>query len=130
MVPARPVVSIAHTRWVLVALGLTIGCSPDNWDGGIHARMGWSEENGLRIVEVPRNGPAYEAGLRPNDFIVAIDGEPVARMSMQEAVQRLRGPVGSHVELGIRRRGSTYRIEVERAPYEEPSARSQEQSRQ
>ena len=127
MVPAPPVVSIPLTHWVLVVMVLTPGCKPENWDGGIHARMGWSDDNGLRIVEVPDNGPAAQAGLRANDYIVSIDGEPVGRMSMQQAIDKLRGPVGSRVELRILRDGASHRVEVERAPYEEPRP---QQSRQ
>ena len=59
-------------RSVLV-LALALGCGLGPV-GGIHARMGYSEESGLRVIDVPE-GPAQDAGLRVGDYILAIDGE-------------------------------------------------------
>ncbi len=98
-----------------LALLVILACTPTA--GGIHARMGYSEEGGLRVVDVPP-GPADEAGLRPDDRITAIEGEPVRSLSMQELVQRLRGPVGSKVTLEVLRDGAFVQIEIERTPYE------------
>ena len=108
-------------RPALLACALALAaCSPD-WTGGIHARMGWSESTGLRVVEVPDEGPAAEAGLRAGDVITTIDGEDVQGLPMREVVERLRGPVGSHVALGILRSGERRTVRVERAPYQEAS---------
>ncbi len=85
--------------------------------GGIHARMGYSEEGGLRVVDVPRDGPAYEAGIREGDRIATIDGEPVRSMSMVEVVEHLRGPVGSDVTLEVVRGEEFVSLRVERASY-------------
>lgn len=100
-------------RWLLLVL--MIACAPTA--GGIHARMGYSEESGLRVVDVPP-GPAEEAGLCAGDRITAIDGEPVRSLSMQEVVERLRGPTGSKVTLEVLRDGEFVQLEVERAPYD------------
>jgi len=100
--------------WTLV-LTAALGCAPTA--GGIHARMGYSEEGGLRVVDVPP-GPAAEAGLRPDDRIVRIDDEPVRALSMQEIVERLRGRAGTKVSLEVLRDGEFLRLEVERTPYE------------
>jgi carboxyl-terminal processing protease len=115
------------TLWLTVgALALAAaGCSPD-WTGGIHARMGWSETTGLRVVEVPRDGPAAEAGIREGDRITSIDGDDVQGLPVRDVVEHLRGPVGSHVELGILRRGERLTLRVERAPYTEASAEPEE----
>ena len=100
-------------RWLaLVAL---LACTPTI--GGIHVRMGYSEEGGLRVVDVPHGGGGYEAGLEEGDRISAIDDEPVRSMSMQEVVENLRGRVGSRVELKIVRDGEMRTITVERTPY-------------
>lgn len=100
------------------AIAFALACSPD-WHGGIHARMGWSETSGLRIVEVAEGGPAEEAGLQVDDRILEIDGEPVETLTQRQVVERLRGPVGSHVDLVIIRNGERQRVRVERAPYRE-----------
>src|ERR1700689_550776 len=50
-------------------------------------------ENGLvKVVSPIDDTPAAKAGLKPNDFIVAIDGEPVSGMSLNDAVEKMRGP--------------------------------------
>jgi carboxyl-terminal processing protease len=86
--------------------------------GGIHARMGYSESGGLRVVEVPADGPAARAGLVEDDLITFIDGDPVSEMDMSEVVERLRGPVGSQVTLTVVRDGQARELDVERRPYD------------
>jgi carboxyl-terminal processing protease len=85
--------------------------------GGIHARMGYSEAGGLRVVEVPE-GPAARAGLVEGDRITFIDGDPISEMDMSEVIERLRGPVGSHVTLTLVRDGAERELDVERRPYD------------
>jgi membrane-associated protease RseP (regulator of RpoE activity) len=96
-------------------LGAGGGCEPA-WHGGIHARMGWSQGRGLRVIEVPE-GPARDAGLREGDRIVSIDGAPVEGRSERDVVARLRGEVGSRVRLGVLRGDESLELTVERAPY-------------
>lgn len=100
-------------RWI--ALVVLLACAPSI--GGIHVRMGYSEETGLRVVDVPHGGGGYEAGLEEGDRISEIDDVPVRSLSMQEVVEKLRGPVGSRVELKIVRDGELRTITVERTPY-------------
>lgn len=104
-------------RW-LAALGgglICAACGSGTWEGGVHAKMGWSPE-GLRVIEVPE-GPAMEAGLRVDDRIVAIDEKPLDGLSQDEVHALLRGPVGFPVMLDLRRNGQPVRVEVDRAPY-------------
>lgn len=72
------------------------------------------EFGGLGITIVEREGqltvdyplpdtPATKAGLQPDDRIVRIDGESTINMSLDEAVDRLRGRVGSKVVITIER---------------------------
>lgn len=61
-----------------------------------------SSENGqLTVVSPIEDTPAYKAGLKAGDLILAVDGQPTQEMSTQEAVSRIRGPKGSAVELLI-----------------------------
>lgn len=92
-------------------------CGGGNWNGGIIARLAWSEVGGLRVVEVPEDGPSWSAGLRPGDRITAIDGEPVAGRSERAVVQDLRGEVGTEVVLQVQRDGEPHEVRIERAPY-------------
>ena len=85
--------------------------------GGILVRLGYSETSGLRVAEVPA-GPAMRAGLREDDRITRIDGDDVSRMPMREIVERLRGPIGSTVEIEVVRDGEFQTFTVERSAYQ------------
>ena len=61
-------------------------------------------ENGLvKVVSPIDDTPAAKAGMKPNDLIVAIDDASVTDMTLEEAVDKLRGPVGSQVKITVRR---------------------------
>jgi carboxyl-terminal processing protease len=63
-------------------------------------------ENGfVKIISPIDDTPAAHAGLKPGDLIVAIDKQPVTDMSLSEAVDKLRGPIGTQVTLTLRRQG-------------------------
>ncbi|MBK6576576.1 MAG: PDZ domain-containing protein [Sandaracinaceae bacterium] len=109
----------------LVGMGLLLslsvgGCSMFGGSdevGGILVRLGYSETSGLRVAEVPA-GPAMRAGLREDDRITRIDGDDVSRMPMREIVERLRGPIGSTVEIEVVRDGEFQTFTVERSAYQ------------
>src|SRR4029079_7082534 len=46
-----------------------------------------------------------KAGLQPGDLIVTLDGTPVMGLTLQEAVEKMRGRVDTSIKLGIRRAG-------------------------
>ncbi|MEM9067024.1 MAG: PDZ domain-containing protein [Myxococcota bacterium] len=94
---------------------LLLACGPSI--GGIHARMGYSEESGLRVVDVPP-GPAHDAGLQEDDRIMTIEGTPVRSLSMQEVVEQLRGPVGSKVSIEVVRDDEIVPLQIERVAYD------------
>jgi len=63
-----------------------------------------TQENGfVKVVSPIDDTPAAKAGLKPGDLITAIDGEAVTSLTLQEAVEKMRGPVGSAIKLTIRR---------------------------
>jgi C-terminal processing protease CtpA/Prc len=93
-----------------------VACGPPTWRGGIHAQLAWSEQ-GVRIVEVPPDGPAHRADLRAGDRIVAIDGRPVAGRDSAAVQRLLSGEVGSRATLEVLRDGRSLTIPVQRAPY-------------
>jgi len=58
------------------------------------------------LVESPIEGqPAFQAGIRAGDVVVAVDGMPVRGLSLRQVIRRVRGPKGSPVTLTIRRLG-------------------------
>lgn len=59
--------------------------------------------NGFTIVKVIEGGPSIKAGLKDNDRIIAIDGEPVVGMDIMDAVELIRGDEGSTVLVTVLR---------------------------
>lgn len=67
---------------------------------GIGAELGY--RNGQIIVKTPLKGsPAEEAGIRPEDAILKVDGESTEDMSITDAVFKIRGEAGSKVKLTV-----------------------------
>jgi len=61
-------------------------------------------ENGyVKVVSPIDDTPAANAGLQPNDLIIALDGKSVRGMALTDAVERMRGKVGEKIVLTIRR---------------------------
>lgn len=59
----------------------------------------------LKIVTPMDDTPAAKAGIKAGDYIVAIDGKLVSEMSLQDAVDKMRGKAGSQVILTVLRKG-------------------------
>lgn len=70
------------------------------------------EDGKLIIVAPVKDSPAEEAGLKPKDQIVAIDGKSVNGMTMFEAMKKIRGKKGTSVTLGIIRQGLSKPLKV------------------
>ena len=84
------------------------------------------EENGIRIREVIREGPAARAGLRNGDLITHVNGRRVTgEMSEDMVLSLLRGPVGSVATVMLQREGRTLRRAVSREIVALPSLRGQ-----
>lgn len=61
-------------------------------------------ENGVvKVVSPIDDTPASKAGIKPGDYITHIDGEQVVGMTLNDAVDKMRGKVGSRVKLTVRR---------------------------
>ncbi|MEM7131792.1 MAG: S41 family peptidase [Chloroflexota bacterium] len=81
---------------------------------GIGARVDWIEElSAVEITEPFENQPAWNAGLKRGDFIIAIDGESTEGLNLTEAVRRIRGDKGSTVVLTILREGVSESFDVD-----------------
>lgn len=83
-------------------------------------------ENEQYIIVTPLKGsPAEEAGLKPNDIILEVDGVSVNKMTLDELVNVLRGPSGTLVKLKIQRKSSIYNFSVTRAHIDIPFVESE-----
>ncbi|TBR30850.1 MAG: PDZ domain-containing protein, partial [Reyranella sp.] len=61
-------------------------------------------DNGvIKVVSPIDDTPASKAGIQPGDLIFALDGEPVQGLTLQEAVEKMRGKVGTPIKVSIRR---------------------------
>ena len=61
-------------------------------------------DNGvIKVVSPIDDTPASKAGLQPGDLIFALDGEPVQGMTLQDAVEKMRGKVGTPIKISVRR---------------------------
>ena len=83
-------------------------------------------ENGLvKVVSPIDDTPAYRAGIEPGDLISRLDGEPVMGLTLSEAVEKMRGRVGTEIRLTIRRAGrEPFDVTVTRAIIKIRSVRS------
>jgi len=71
--------------------------------GGLGIEVG--QEDGLILVVTPIDDtPAQKAGIKAGDLIVSLDGEAVMGMSLNDAIERMRGEPGSEITLEIRRK--------------------------
>ena len=69
---------------------------------GIEVSM---ESGVVKVISPSDDTPASRAGIKAGDYIVKIEDNQVQGKSLSEAVDLMRGPVGSSIELTVRRRG-------------------------
>jgi len=72
--------------------------------GGLGIEVGM-ESGVIKVISPIDNTPASKAGLKAGDYIVKIDGIQVQGKSLMDAVDLMRGLVGSSIEITVRRRG-------------------------
>ena len=57
----------------------------------------------VKVVSPIDDTPAAKAGLQPEDYIIAVDEETILGLTLNEAVERMRGPIGSEVIITVQR---------------------------
>ncbi len=72
--------------------------------GGLGIEVGM-ESGVVKVISPIDDTPASRAGIKAGDYIVKINDTQVQGKSLSEAVDLMRGPVGSGIELTVRRRG-------------------------
>ncbi|MBI3984557.1 MAG: S41 family peptidase [Candidatus Levybacteria bacterium] len=78
---------------------------------GIGAELGTKDQD--IIVISPLDGsPAEKAGIKAGDTIVSVDGQSTSGWNISQAVEKIRGPKGTQVALGIVRKDATKKIDL------------------
>ena len=70
------------------------------------------EEGFVKVVSPIDGTPADEAGIEAGDFVTHVDGESVLGLSLDEAVDMMRGPVGSEIVITVVREGEPEPFDV------------------
>jgi carboxyl-terminal processing protease len=74
-----------------------------------------SDAKELWVITPIAGSPADQAGIRPRDRIIKINGVPTTNLALDDAADRMRGPIGSHVVLTVRHdTGETLEVDLVR----------------
>src|ERR1700726_4084527 len=76
---------------------------------GIEVTM---EEGLIKVVTPIDETPAAKAGILANDIITHLDEEPMQGLTLNQAVEKMRGPVNTKIKLKVMRKGGDKPIEV------------------
>ncbi|MHC4415923.1 MAG: S41 family peptidase [Planctomycetota bacterium] len=79
---------------------------------GVGILIRHDEKRDIMVVSPLEGTPAYFAGVKPDDRIVQVDGGSTVGWSLNDAVDRITGPKGTEVRLGIRREGFDEVIQI------------------
>ena len=75
-------------------VNVTLGADPDAYEPGV-----------VKVISPLDESPAYEAGVKAGDYIVKINNHQVQGKTLSEAVELMRAPVRSDIEITHRRTG-------------------------
>ncbi|MGC6509068.1 MAG: S41 family peptidase [Myxococcota bacterium] len=90
---------------------------------GVGARVQKGKQGAL-IIEVFPGGPAAEAGILAGDEIIELDGISLQGFTLSQITERLRGPVGTRIQIGFLEGGDAedlQRVELQRAMVRVPN---------
>jgi carboxyl-terminal processing protease len=87
-------------------------------------------KQGLRVAQVFQRSPAEQAGIEPGDTIVSAEGESLAGQNSTEATQKIKGPEGTQVKIGVRdgKSGKVRVLTITRAEVSLPNVSSNVES--
>lgn len=74
--------------------------------GGLGIEVGM-EDGLIRVVSPIDDTPAQQAGIQAGDLIISLDQEPVLGMSLNDAINRMRGEPGTSIDIELRRSGES-----------------------
>lgn len=68
---------------------------------GIGAELGMSSDNKIMVISPLDDSPAQKAGIKSGDIILKVDGADTTGWSLSQAVDKIRGPKGTNVNLSV-----------------------------
>jgi len=71
------------------------------------------EDNRLRVITPIDDTPAYRAGIKAGDIIIRIDGQSTRTDSLSQAVEKMRGEIGSKITLTVVREGEDKPLDID-----------------
>jgi carboxyl-terminal processing protease len=80
--------------------------------GGLGIEVTMEQTGVVKVVSPIDDTPAAKAGLMANDLITHLDGEQIVGLSLEQAVEKMRGPVNTPILLTIIRRGKEEPFDV------------------
>lgn len=92
---------------------------------GIGVTVTKADDGMIQVVSVQENSPAEEAGVQPEDRIIAVDGASVTELGYDTAVDHVKGDEGTTVSLTIDRGGKELKLRITRKSYEVVTVHSQ-----
>jgi len=69
-------------------------------------------ENQIRVEGAIDDTPAARAGVRAKDIITELDGKSIQGLSLNQAVEKMRGPVNTPIELTVQREGAAEPVKI------------------
>jgi len=93
--------------------------------GGLGIQVSMDPSGLIRIISPIDDTPAFKAGIEAGDMILQLDGKTVQGITLSDAVDKMRGRVGSDITITIQREGTTdpFDVTVTRAIITVPSVR-------
>ncbi len=105
-----------HSTYIPASEAEEMRIETDGQFGGLGIEV-TMEDGFVKVISPLRDTPAEKAGLQPNDLITHLDGQAVQGMNLSEAVDIMRGLVGTSITLTVYREGmdDTFDVELVRA---------------
>ena len=82
------------------------------------------QTSGTYAVSIMEDQPAFKAGIKPGDHIIAIDGQSTSDITVEDASSRIRGEAGTIVALDIERNGEKLHFDITRESIVLPTVKS------
>ncbi len=100
---------------IVVFLSLLLGGCAEPWISSIDAGFRYNTKNHRTMVfDVSPGTISEEAGLKPGDIVLAVDGEDITSAPKRAVMVALKGPIGTMAVLTIKRGSQIMEISVER----------------